>query len=120
MAQMPVAPATAHLHPHHAMRPVLNHGQAIIGNRGIKAGPARTGILFGVGQEKIRPAPGAPINAFGLVIGQRAGKGPFCPRLAQDMILFRGQARAPFGIGEQQFFHGLYLNPIAAGFKPPA
>ena len=54
------------------------------------------------------------------MICKGARKGPLGPRLAQDMILLRGQARAPFGIGEQQFFHGLYLNPIAAGFKPPA
>ena len=100
MAQMPVTFGAAHFHPAHPVRHIGMFGHSVWRNRGGKAGPARTGIIFAITGEQRIAASRAIIFPRFLVKIQMPGKGPLGAGFAQHMILFVGKALTPFGFGK--------------------
>src|SRR5580658_1611354 len=61
--------------------------------------PARAGIVFRVGAVERVGAADAAIDAFVVAIVALAGKCDLGIRAARDVVLIRGELRAPFGVG---------------------
>ena len=110
MAQVPLARGAAHFGADHAVRGIDQFLHPVLMQGGGIAGPTAAGIELGVRSEQRRAAARAVIGAGGGVVFVLAGEGPLRPRLAQDGVLFRGQALAPFGIGQQQFVGHFLLH----------
>jgi|GEM_PF-497721 len=105
MAQMPVAFGTAHLNTDHSVRRIAIFGNHIGRGRLGKAGPARSAVIFGARFEEQRTTTPTEEIAVALFKIELSTECPFGARFAQDMILDRGKARAPFFFAEFEFFH---------------
>lgn len=84
------------------MAGIAHDGDDVIIDWRKKTGPAGSTVIFARAIEQYRAAPGAGILPLCLMDVELPTKGSFGPMFPQDMILFRGQFFAPFGIG--QFF----------------
>src|SRR5690606_22439828 len=105
MPQVGVAAGAKRLDPAHAVAGVQRLVDAVLGQRLVKARPAATGFIFGVGTEQRRAAGHTAIDALGIVVVILAGErrlGAFFPH---DAILLRRQLAPPFFLGLADLLH---------------
>src|SRR3546814_4017444 len=104
--RMAVALRAAHLGAAHSVGDVAMFIDGIVGNRAGEARPAAARIIFRAAVEQQFTAAGTAILAVLMIIPIASGKGRFGAGLAQHMILFVGQALAPFLFGHVDSIHG--------------
>src|SRR5205807_4923493 len=105
---MATAAAAVYFGAQHAEHPIFGLAEGVI-ERLIEARPAGAALELGLRGEQRQVAAGAGEDALAMLLEQRARTRPFGALLAQDLILLRGQLRAPFGIGlfDLEFLRGL-------------
>jgi hypothetical protein len=98
-----------HLGTLHAIRMIRNVNNAGFADRFVKAGPAAAGLELGVALEEGVPADSAIIGAHFLRSFKGAGKGPFGPLVAGNVVYFRREYFLPLIVRQ------VYLGRIGVG-----
>ncbi len=105
MAQVATTLGTEYLGADHAITGVLVELDIALAHNVPETGPAGAGMKLGFRREQFVAASGANVRAIIFGIDILAGKRPFCPRFAQDVVLLIGELPAPLLICFGNFFH---------------
>ena len=103
MAEMRAAAVAHHLGPAHAVGVVRGGLDLFFLERGVKARPTASGVILGVGAEKLVPAAYAEIHALVVEVPITAGKGALGSFLPGNRELLGGKKFAPFFVGFLDF-----------------
>src|SRR5581483_4976483 len=108
VAEMAAAAAAVDLGSEHAEGAILGLADRIL-ERLVEARPASAALEFGVGGEQRQVAAGAGKDALAMLLQKRARPRPLGALLAQDLVLLRGELRAPLVVGllDLELFGGL-------------
>src|ERR1700716_2864796 len=108
VTEMAAAAAAVNFGPQHPEGPVFGLADGVL-ERLVKARPAGAALEFRLRGEQRQVAAGAGEDALAMLLEQRARSRALGAFLAQDVILLRGQLRAPFRIGlfDLELFRGV-------------
>jgi hypothetical protein len=99
MANMRAAAVAHHFGPMHAVAAVDGGLDLLFLERGIKARPTASGVILGLGAEKLVPAADAQIHALVVEVPVAAGKSVLGAFLPGNRELLGGKKFAPFFVG---------------------
>src|ERR1700689_98316 len=108
VTEMAAAAPAMNFGPQHPEGAVLGLADRVV-ERLIEPRPAGAALEFGLRGEQRQVAAGAGEDALAVLLQKRARTRAFGAFLAQDLILLRGELRAPFGVGlfDLEFLGGL-------------
>lgn len=89
--QVGIAPCAKHLDPFREPTRIVLGADILLGDRGEKAGPSRSGFVLGLRSEQARFAAHAPVDPLLVMFIVLAGKRPFRSLLPGDPELFGGK-----------------------------
>ena len=115
MAQVATALGTEYLGANHAVTGILVKLDIALAHDVPETGPARAGMKLGFRREQLVAASGTNIRAVVFGIDILAGKRPFCPRFAQDVVLLIGELLAPLLLCFGYFIHSSNSTSPPAG-----
>lgn len=98
VTEVPAARGAQHLGPGHEQRAVLVGVNGIGGDRLGETRPAGARLEFRLRAEELGATARAAVDARSVLIPVLPGKGALRALLAKDVVLLRGQSRAPVGV----------------------